>query len=333
MRIQKNTNYSPNAYYVRAVRAGQPRLLDHLIISSPVQGSIWNAGDTLPITWDTSGMSGTAAISISRQGGKTGTFETIIASTENDGAYNWTVTGPGSVNCVLKIEPAVDPTKGTTQGLFSIVPADGAVAEISGTPDDPTNETGAELTVSGDGVTHYKYKLNDGEYGAVTPASETIILSGLLDGPVTVSVIAGGCGRELAGGGGMQPRLPWTVDAEAPASEATPAGGTYGTNQDVTLSCNDGSGSGCAAIYYTLNGNDPTDQSSPYGSPITISGNTTLKFFAVDLAGNAESVNTQVYTRTYETDHIEQQRRIRDNAGRRDSRLRRRDGRKSDGNP
>ena len=108
-----------NAYYVRAVRSGQSRLLDHLIISSPVQGSAWEFGDVLPIRWDTAGLGGSVEISLSREGGKSGTFTVIVAATDNDGIYDWTVEGGKSFNCVLKITPATDSAKGTTQGLFS----------------------------------------------------------------------------------------------------------------------------------------------------------------------------------------------------------------------
>ena len=106
--------------YLRCVRGGQNRLLGHLVISSPRQGSTWVGGESEIITWDTQGIAGNVKISISRQGGKDGTFTDIAASTANDGSYNWTVTGPGSVNCVLKIEPLIDTSKGTTQGLFTI---------------------------------------------------------------------------------------------------------------------------------------------------------------------------------------------------------------------
>jgi len=107
--------------YACAVRAGQVRLSDHLIILSPNQASFWNTKDLMPITWNTANISGDVKISLSRQGGKDGTFETITESTPNDGSYDWTVTGPGSYNCMLKIEPVDDPSKGTQQGLFTII--------------------------------------------------------------------------------------------------------------------------------------------------------------------------------------------------------------------
>ena len=180
--------YKSDSYYVRAVRRGQTRLLGHLVISAPVQASTWNVGDAMPITWDTEGITGNVAITISRQGGKSGTYETIIQSTENDGTYDWTVTGPVSVNCALRIEPLSDPSKGTTQSLFTIktlLPT----ATISGTPTSPTRQTTATLTVGGDGIVAYQYKLDAGDYGVETPVSNPIEVTGLGDGTHTVHVI------------------------------------------------------------------------------------------------------------------------------------------------
>jgi YD repeat-containing protein len=88
------------------------------------------------------------------------------------------------------------------------------------------------------------------------------------------------------------------VDATAPVTTATPAGGTFGFAQTVTLTCNDGTGSGCEKIYYTTDGSIPTTASPVYTAPIAIAATTTLKFFAMDLAGNAEAVKIQTYTVT-----------------------------------
>jgi len=107
-------------YYVRAVRGGQNQTSDHLVISAPDQASTWKIGDLMIITWNIQNVPGNVKISISRQGGRDATFETIAESTENDGSYEWKVIEPGSVNCILKIEPLDDPSKGNTQGLFSI---------------------------------------------------------------------------------------------------------------------------------------------------------------------------------------------------------------------
>jgi len=86
-----------------------------------------------------------------------------------------------------------------------------------------------------------------------------------------------------------------TVDRLAPITTATPGSSTVTAPQTVTLSCDDQAGSGCGNIYFTTDGSTPTTQSSVYGSPITISRATLLQFFAVDVAGNVETVKAAFY--------------------------------------
>jgi hypothetical protein len=89
----------------------------------------------------------------------------------------------------------------------------------------------------------------------------------------------------------------YIIDLSAPTTNASPAGGSYAAAQTVTLSCDDGSGgSGCSATHYTLDGSDPTTDSSIYSSPITVDATTTLRFFSVDAVANAEAPVTEVYT-------------------------------------
>lgn len=75
----------------------------------------------------------------------------------------------------------------------------------------------------------------------------------------------------------------------------------HNTDVTVTLSCTDtGTAlSGCAHTYYTTDGTTiPTASSPEYTGPITISdeGETTIKYFSVDNAGNAEAVKTAANT-------------------------------------
>src|SRR3972149_704045 len=83
--------------------------------------------------------------------------------------------------------------------------------------------------------------------------------------------------------------------ASSPTTTASPAGGTYNSIQSITLSCSDGTGSGCDKIYYTTDGTTPTTASTVYTAAISITSTSTLKFFATDLAGNSEAVKSEAY--------------------------------------
>lgn len=83
-------------------------------------------------------------------------------------------------------------------------------------------------------------------------------------------------------------------DTTPPVSSASPAGGVYSGTQNVTLSATDDVDT-APTIFYTTDGSTPTTDSTLYTSALTIATDTTLKFFALDAADNAEEVNTEVY--------------------------------------
>jgi hypothetical protein len=118
------SNNKTDTFLIRAVRGGQPRQPNHLYIVSPDQSSFWRTGDTMTIKWETTNIYDNVNISISRQGGKKNSYETIASEIANNGSYMWTVNGPYSPNCMIKIEPVSIPEKGTKQGLFTIIQPD-----------------------------------------------------------------------------------------------------------------------------------------------------------------------------------------------------------------
>jgi hypothetical protein len=80
-------------------------------------------------------------------------------------------------------------------------------------------------------------------------------------------------------------------DTVVPTAAASPVGGTYSSAQSVTLTASE-----AGTIYYTTDGSSPTTASTPYSGPINIGVTTTLKFMAVDPAGNSSIIYTQTYT-------------------------------------
>ncbi|XXF77894.1 chitobiase/beta-hexosaminidase C-terminal domain-containing protein [Myxococcaceae bacterium GXIMD 01537] len=101
---------------------------------------------------------------------------------------------------------------------------------------------------------------------------------------------------QLASACDSNPNPPPTEDKAAPSSRASPAGGQYSSGVTVSLLCDDGSGSGCAATHYTTDGSEPTTASPAFRDALALGANTTLKFFSVDKAGNTEAVRTEQYT-------------------------------------
>ena len=72
----------------------------------------------------------------------------------------------------------------------------------------------------------------------------------------------------------------------------TPEAGTYTEAQNVTIAC----ATEGATIYYTLDGTDPTVESTVYAEPIAIAATTTVKAFAVKEGMNDSEIATALYT-------------------------------------
>ena len=135
----ENKSDLEDTYYVRAVRGGQNQLPGHLFITSPSQATRWVIGRAMDITWETPPeVTGNVKIAVSHDGGKTFDTVTPAEGTANDGAYDWTVTGPDSFNVMVKIEPVDEPFQGmgTTQGLLKV--------ETNQAPSEPADPSPAD---------------------------------------------------------------------------------------------------------------------------------------------------------------------------------------------
>ncbi len=92
-----------------------------LTLTSPDGGESLTSGDSHTVTWSSTGTVGNVELEYSTNSG--GSWTTVIASTANDGSYNWTVPAVTSSTCLLRISEASDsdPTD-TSDAVFSIAP-------------------------------------------------------------------------------------------------------------------------------------------------------------------------------------------------------------------
>ena len=129
------------------------------------------------------------------------------------------------------------------------------------------------------------YYLSDGTTTALTQENVAYEYTGRASGEIAIVwTKSGGQGAfyikkitiEYGDGGGVVVARP----------VITPNGGTYvyGETQEVTITSEGNS------IYYTLDGTDPTDESTLYTAPFTVSTDCTVKAIAYDAEGNASSV-------------------------------------------
>lgn len=159
---------------------------------------------------------------------------------------------------------------------------------ITAKPSTPTNTTSTSFNfISTETGSRFQCQLDNGGYTACTSPRS---YSSLSAGSHTFYVKA----TDLAGNTDSSPTShTWTIDTTATITTASPAGGTYTSAQSVILTVSE-----TATIRYTTDGTTPTASSTVYTAPASITKDTTLKFFAVDNAGNAGTIITETYVIT-----------------------------------
>ncbi len=103
-------------------------------VTGPASGQSWIVGSSHDITWTTTGAVTSVKIELSRNNGLS--WETLRASTPNDGLETWVVEMPRSNQCRIKISDSQDPGISGTSSTFSIVPQ--TVTSLSKTDPQPS---------------------------------------------------------------------------------------------------------------------------------------------------------------------------------------------------
>ena len=89
-----------------------------ITVLSPKGGENWFVSSTQDITWSSTNTSGSVKIELSRDNGTT--WEILTASTTDTGSWAWTVTGPASDLCLVRISDTSGDASDVSDGTFQI---------------------------------------------------------------------------------------------------------------------------------------------------------------------------------------------------------------------
>ncbi|MFZ0392986.1 MAG: chitobiase/beta-hexosaminidase C-terminal domain-containing protein, partial [Terracidiphilus sp.] len=171
---------------------------------------------------------------------------------------------------------------------------------LGGTFPTRIDPTGAYMTGSytdssglGHGFVYYQPLTANGSFSTFTPPNQTTSTSGLPIQGGVLGVNASGTvvGFYLDSSAVAHGFVYTTTQIPTPAPTFSPAPGTYGSVQTVTIS----DANPAATIYYTSDGTTPTTSSTPYADPITVSSTETIEA----MAASSGHGNSLVVTATF----------------------------------
>jgi peptidoglycan/xylan/chitin deacetylase (PgdA/CDA1 family) len=217
----------------------------------------------------------------------------VLRLTMHAGSYDWrfvpdegTFTDSGTTSCHGAPTPldAIAPTTTIACNGAPCSPGSyGGGVQVTLTATDNTGGSGVDKT----------YYTTDGS----TPTSSSTAYTGPFTVPSTSTVKY--FSLDKAGNAEAAQSQLIQIDGVPPSTTIKCNGGVcstgwYSPPVQVTLSATDDTGgSGVAATYYTTDGSTPTASSTRYTSAFTVSSTSTVKYFSVDNAGNAEAVRSQ----------------------------------------
>jgi peptidoglycan/xylan/chitin deacetylase (PgdA/CDA1 family) len=228
-----------------------------------------------------------------------GSFHAIELTTLN-AFLDWLQTagqpsGPPVGVGVKLVREVVPPTPDTTAPATSIAcngsPCQGTYAAAV------TVALSANDDVGGSGVDK-TYYTTDGS----TPTTSSTVYNGTFQVSETTTVkffsTDNAANAESVGSQTIQVVIP-PADTTPPTTTIACNGASCGTGWfpkgavTLTLSASDAGGSGVDKIFYTTNGSTPTTSSTVYTVPFKTSTSVTVRFRALDRAGNLETVRSQ----------------------------------------
>ncbi|MEI6510168.1 MAG: lectin like domain-containing protein, partial [bacterium] len=115
---------SPATFFTGTASAGLFRYIRacSLTLLEPAGEERWVIGTPGTISWTWSGVISNVMVELSRTSGES--WETLFSSTTNDGSATWTITGPASGNCRMRVSSLANPAvAGVSQSDFTISPS------------------------------------------------------------------------------------------------------------------------------------------------------------------------------------------------------------------
>ena len=217
-----------------------------------------------------------------------------ITSTEQSPTHTYTTAGNYTVTLTAKNSAGSDTVVKNDFFILAEKPVDTEAPVVSASPTSGTITSATNVTLSATD----NWDINVPIYYTMDGTDPTTS-SELYTDPITITATMTLKFIAVDTSGNISPVQSETytlVDTEAPNVTATQDG------TSVTLSATDNADPN-PTIYYTMDGTDPTTDSTPYSGPITIPqyATTVVKFIAADASGNISSVQSKICT-TYSGD-------------------------------